>query len=189
MGTQARGRLARAAKRQVKPGARRPRSLIAADAVALETAPRVIELRRQGYKGAEIARMLGRSASYVSTILTAAREEWTAARIEQTDLLIQSELTRLDELEREITARMDTTRSDVAYAALAGRRADCLERRAKLLGLDRPTRHDVALPGVESALRELTPERRQQLAMQAVLVLQGGPGAAAPEGTGAAPGA
>lgn len=188
MGTQARGRLARAAKRQVKPGARRPRALVAADAQILEAAPRVIELRRQGFKGAEIARMLGRSASYVSTILTAAREEWTAARIEQTALLIQGELTRLDELEREVAERMDGA-GDLAFAALAGRRLDCLERRAKLLGLDRPTRHDVSLPGVESALRDLTPERREQLAMQAVLVLRGGVAPASPGDAGAAPGA
>ena len=126
-----------------------------------ERAARCVSLRRQGLTIAAIAGHVGLSPARVCELIGEVREEWSRERVADVAALTEAELSRLETLEGEIEAQMDVARGRAdlaAFSALAGRKLSLSERRAKLLGLDKPTKVAPTSPDGASAYTGLVIE-------------------------------
>jgi len=130
----------------------------------------IARLYLQALPQMEIARRLGLNQSTVSRHLKTLQQEWLAARVRDLDAHTSRELARIDLVEQEAWTQWerskeyaDTTITEQQQGGAAGigRRArvqkiskvqcgdprylqvidDCIDRRAKLLGLYAPTQH------------------------------------------------
>lgn len=102
----------------------------------------VAALLRQGYREIQIARQLGVAPSTVSKDATRLRAEWRQLRDRDRDAWIETELAKLDAAEAEawrFVAEGGRPRLFGLDRVLA-----VMDRRARLLGLDAPTKIDIA---------------------------------------------
>jgi len=88
----------------------------------------------------EIADRLGVSVGTINADLKAVREEWAERRRETYDDLVAEELAKLDRLERALLPLALQGQGPASDRVLS-----IMDRRARLLGLDRPTRHEVTM--------------------------------------------
>lgn len=93
-------------------------------------------LRRQTQE--EIGRVLGVSQDTISLDLKALREKWAAENVENLDQVKVREAAELDEMESEAAVEFSRRKNWEWF----DRRLKVKERRAKLLGLDAPTKTD-----------------------------------------------
>lgn len=93
-------------------------------------------LRRQTQE--EIGRVLGVSQDTISLDLKALREKWAAENVENLDQVKVREAAELDEMEAEAAVEFSRRKNWEWF----DRRLKVKERRAKLLGLDAPTKTD-----------------------------------------------
>ena len=98
---------------------------------------RVAELRLQHYTECEIAEAVGVAQSTVSRDLAAIRDEWLERRMTAYDDWVAEELAKLDELERSLLALALAGQTSAVDRVLG-----IMDRRAKLLGLDKPQLHE-----------------------------------------------
>lgn len=100
-----------------------------------EKVQKALTLRQSGASYAEIARAMGTSTSRAHQYVTKALAEWREARIEAAEEIASTEMSRIDLIQRSIWAQ--ALRGDLAAI---DRIIKLMERRAKLLGLDAPTK-------------------------------------------------
>ncbi len=93
----------------------------------------ILELRLTGMTVRDIARTVHRGPTRVHQILVSALEELAATNAETTDNIVKLELERLDKMVESMW--LARAAPEVASALLK-----VMERRAKLLGLDKPTK-------------------------------------------------
>lgn len=125
------------------------------DAIA-DRRRRVAELRLQHHTIAEIAERLGISKATASTDLSAVREEWAERRSATYEEWVAEEIAKIDRLERTLLP-----------AAIAGeypavdRIVSLMDRRARMLGLDKPQLHEhtvITMDAVEAEIKRLEAE-------------------------------
>lgn len=109
----------------------------------------VADLMVNGWQALAIARHLGVSHQTVYNDIDAIRAQWAKNQTRQYDTWVQGELETLTYLESKIAHRIDT--GDLAAVQT---RLRILERRAKYLDLDSPTRY-VIDDGLTAEIREL----------------------------------
>jgi hypothetical protein len=146
------------ADRDARKRAARTRKLAAA-----EHKLKVFALRRAGASYAEIAASLGISKTRAHQIVAEELDRLNALLAESVEQHRALELARLDKL----LARLDTRTRTSVPAVFAY--VKCLERRAKLLGLDRPLKLAIESPSPEKELPDDALDReierlQQQLA-------------------------
>lgn len=107
-------------------------------ALALERELRALELRKAGASYAQIAEVLGISRSAAHKAVARALDKVIAEVRENADRLRALELERLDHLSRELWRQ-----ALKGHLGAIDRLLKVMERRAKLLGLDAPTKADI----------------------------------------------
>jgi hypothetical protein len=153
------------APRELTPAERdaRRRAARTRKIAAVEHKHKVFALRRAGASFAEIATTLGISKTRAHQIVTEELDRLNAVLAESVEQHRALELARLDKLLARLDARTRTSVPAVfAYVKV-------LERRAKLLGLDRPLKLAIETPAPEKELPDDALDReiarlQQQLA-------------------------
>jgi transcriptional regulator with XRE-family HTH domain len=118
----------------------------------------VATLRLAHLTQAEIAKRLGVSVGTVNSDLQAVRDEWAERRRTATDEWLSEELAKLDRLERALLPL-----ALQGQASAADRVLSVMDRRAKLLGLNKPDRHEhtvITLDAIEAEIARLEAEQR-----------------------------
>lgn len=96
----------------------------------------------------EIAELLGISRAMVAYDLKAIQEQWRGDTVRDLDADKAWELAKIDELERTYWAIWESSRETRdGNPAYLGGVLKCIQRRAKLLGLDAPAKREHAGPG------------------------------------------
>lgn len=125
------------------------------DAIA-DRRRKVAELRLQHHTIAEIAAKLGISKATASTDLSAVRDEWAERRSASYEEWVGEELAKLDRLERTLLPAAITGE----YPAV-DRIISLMDRRARMLGLDKPQLHEhtvITMDAVDAEIRRLEAE-------------------------------
>lgn len=99
---------------------------------------RVAEMTLHGYTIRQIGASLGVNHSTVVNDQKILRAEWAALRTEAHEQLVWIQQARLEQLERKLAPAVEQGDAKAIDQALK-----VLDRRARLLGLDAPTRHEV----------------------------------------------
>lgn len=136
-------------------GAKVPQAKL--DAIAARR-QQVATLRLAHLTQAEIAKRLGVSVGTVNSDLQAVRDEWAERRRTATDEWLSEELAKLDRLERALLPL-----ALQGQASAADRVLSVMDRRAKLLGLNKPDRHEhtvITLDAIEAEIARLEAEQR-----------------------------
>jgi len=105
---------------------------------------------------AEIAEHLGVSVGTVNADIQAVREEWAERRRTAYDEWVGEELAKLDRLERSLLPLALKGQTSAADRVLS-----IMDRRARLLGLDKPERHEhtvITLDAIEAEIMRLEAE-------------------------------
>lgn len=97
----------------------------------------VAALRLSQYSQAEIAARLDVSVGTVNSDLQALREEWAERRFTSYDSWVEEELATLDKMQRAFLPLALSGQTSAADRVLA-----VMDRRAKLVGLDKPQQHE-----------------------------------------------
>jgi hypothetical protein len=116
-----------------------------AEATAIETRRvQVAEglMRHETYR--EMAQVLGVSAATVNEDVKAVRAEWHERAADDYGAWLAEEMAKLDSLERVMLPQALAGQTSAVHAVLG-----VMNRRAKLLGLDRPERMQVTTPSEE----------------------------------------
>jgi len=117
---------------------------------------KVAELRLQHHPIAEIADRIGISKATASTDLAAVRDEWAERRSASYEEWVGEELAKLDRLERTLLPAAITGE----YPAV-DRIISLMDRRARMLGLDKPQLHEhtvITMDAVDAEIRRLEAE-------------------------------
>jgi len=123
---------------------------------AAERVAKIWELRKSGLAYDQIAKRLGVSKGTVSKDLTKALGELLANNVEGAEEVRALELERLDVALAAIWPKVKK-----GLLGAVDRLVSIQARRAKLLGLDAPTRSEVTGKDGEALIPELSPEQRQ----------------------------
>lgn len=119
----------------------------------------VAALRMSHWTQTEIAKAVGVSVATVNRDLQAVREDWAERRDAAYSSWVAEELAKLDALERSWLPRaLKVQDADVSAVREVLR---VMDRRAKLLGLDRPEQHRyeiVSVDAIEAEIRRLRDE-------------------------------
>ena len=107
-----------------------------------ERRKKVSQLYLRHQTQAEIGRVLGVDQKTISNDLAALRAEWKASGLMNTDEVKTREAAELDEMEAEAAVEFGRKKNWEWF----DRRLKVKERRAKLLGLDEPTRNENSGP-------------------------------------------
>lgn len=107
-----------------------------------ERRKKVSELYLRHQTQEAIARVLGVSQPTVSLDIAALRQQWKEAGLLNTDEVKQREAAELDEMEAEAAVEFSKRKNWEWF----DRRLKCKERRARLLGLDEPTKTESSGP-------------------------------------------
>ena|SRR5258706_1214237 len=102
---------------------------------------RVVELYATGVSQAQVAEAIGVSVGTVNSDLQAVRQDWRAIAVDDLDAYVREQLDRLDEMLTGLQSGIKLGHTPSVMAAVA-----VLNRQAKLLGLDGPTKNEVAGP-------------------------------------------
>lgn len=109
------------------------------EAVKIEDRRRkVLQLYLRHQTQTEIARVLSVDQKTISNDIAAIRKNWTEQNLLDFDAIKQREAAELDEMEAEAAVEFGKRKNWEWF----DRRLKCKERRAKLLGLDEPTKTD-----------------------------------------------
>jgi transcriptional regulator with XRE-family HTH domain len=116
----------------------------------------VATLRLAHLSQAEIARKLGVSVGTVNADLQAIRQEWAERRRSSFEEWLDEELAKLDRLERALLPL-----ALQGQATAADRVLSVMDRRAKLLGLNKPERHEhtvITMDAIEAEIVRMEAE-------------------------------
>ena len=130
--------------------------LTADDDLLAERRQRVAALRLMHYTQREIAAELGVSVATVNRDLAVVRAEWAERRSQSYESWVGEELAKLDLIERAILPAA-ISGDDKAQARLV----QFMDRRARMMGLDKPERHEhtvITLDAVEAEIARLERE-------------------------------
>jgi transcriptional regulator with XRE-family HTH domain len=111
----------------------------------------VATLRLAHLTQAEIARKLDVSVGTVNADLQAIRQEWSERRRSSFEEWLDEELAKLDRLERALLPL-----ALQGQATAADRVLSVMDRRAKLLGLNKPERHEHTVITMDAIEAEIT---------------------------------
>lgn len=130
---------------------------------------RVAHLRLLGYSQNEIARRLGVTQSAVSKDLSVAREEWKAQYAKSYEEHVNEQLATYDLLLKAMAVDIEMGVTDAIREARL-----LMERRARLLGLDSPIRHEVthiSLDALDQEIQRLEAEVGKTVAGEVLAVV------------------
>jgi transcriptional regulator with XRE-family HTH domain len=134
--------------------------LTADDDLLAERRQRVAALRLMHYTQREIAAELGVSVATVNRDLAVVRAEWAERRSQSYESWVGEELAKLDLIERAILPAA-ISGDDKAQARLV----QFMDRRARMMGLDKPERHEhtvITLDAVEAEIARLEREMAER---------------------------
>jgi Trp operon repressor len=117
---------------------------------------KVSALRLMHYTQREIAAEIGVSVATVNRDLAVVRAEWAERRTQSYEAWVAEELAKIDLLERAILPAA-ISGDDKAQARLV----QFMDRRARMMGLDKPERHEhtvITLDAVEAEIARLERE-------------------------------
>lgn len=147
-----------------------PNRTIEARARVEDRQVQVAELVLNGFSERQIARQLRTSPVTIHRDVVAVRKQWAEQRNATYETHIANQMQRLDQLERVIAREVAAGNLEAVDRALK-----ILDRRARLLGLDAPTRHQVQVEDPISAEIRLLAEKLGVLDDPAVARALGGP--------------
>lgn len=110
----------------------------------------VARYKLHGYTNAQIADALGVSAQLISQDMKRIRDEWKRSMTESYDQHVATEVAAYNEMEKSISESAMAGSLDAVALKLKIR-----ERRAKLLGLDSPTKHEVQVVSIDALDAEI----------------------------------
>ena len=124
----------------------------------MERRRKVVVLYLRHIDQVTIAQQLGVTQATVSRDLKALTQQWLAESVQAVEAVKARELAELDDMERECAMQFHVEKNP----AWLDRRLKCKERRAKLLGLDAPTKTALTDPTGEREAGQpaLTEEER-----------------------------
>jgi sigma54-dependent transcription regulator len=125
------------------------------DAIA-QRRQKVAALRLMHYSEREIAAELGISPATAHRDIVAVRQEWAERRTQTYESWVAEELAKLDLIERAILPAA-ISGDDKAQARLV----QFMDRRARMMGLDKPERHEhtvITMDAVEAEIARLERE-------------------------------
>lgn len=122
-------------------------------AIVAERRRDVMDLYRQAYQQQEIAEMLGVSPTVISRDIKAIREGWIEEAKKTRGEIAMQELAKLDADEAAVRRELGTLRKEHEKDRKRKLILAIMERRAKMLGLDRPEELNVNI-NWRDALRE-----------------------------------
>lgn len=117
---------------------------------------RVAELRLQHHTQAEIAKAVGVSVATVNGDLKAIRDEWADRRTTSYEEWVGEEIAKMDRLERTLLPQ-----AIVGDYAAVDRILAVMDRRARMLGLDKPQQHQhtvITMDAIEAEITRLEAE-------------------------------
>jgi hypothetical protein len=145
----------------------------------------VADLYLQGELQVDIAKVIGRDQTTVSTHLAAIRQEWLDSSLRDFDEVKSQELAKLDKLEREyyggwlrsqedvVTVKDETSENPKTVVTTKSQAGDsrfldgverCVARRCKILGFDAPSKTELeAGPQLADVLKSLPSDFREQV--------------------------
>jgi transcriptional regulator with XRE-family HTH domain len=119
----------------------------------------VATLRLAHYTQAEIAERLDVSVGTVNSDLQAIRQEWTERRMTDYGDWLSEELAKLDRLELALLPL-----ALQGQTAAADRVLSIMDRRSRLLGLDKPERHEHTVITMDTVEQEIARLEREMAA-------------------------
>lgn len=135
---------------------------------------KVAELALKGWTQESMSEFFNLSVGTVANDLSFIRQEWARERLENVDLYVRQEIMKLDTDEHDLRRRIMTLPDSGIDMILKvyGHLLRIMQRRAKMLGLDQPTKLSVTVDQIEVVVQQIIavvidevhdPEQRERI--------------------------